>query len=93
MKAGLEMWIEWEKDTQKLYQELYTELIGLGEIAAAHYVSECICDVTEELKEAECYYLNKKIRDYDISDIMDEQTKFSKDKCKEICKVIKESFD
>ena len=93
MKAGLEMWIEWEKDTQKLYQELYTELIELGEIASANYVSECINDVTEELKEAECYYLNKKIRDYDIADIMDEQTKFSKEKCKEICKVIKESFD
>jgi hypothetical protein len=93
VKAGLEMWIEWEKDTQKLYQELYTELIELGEIASANYVSECINDVTEELKEAECYYLNKKIRDYDIADIMDEQTKFSKEKCKEICKVIKESFD
>ena len=93
VKAGLEMWIEWEKDTQKLYQELYTELIELGEIASANYVSECINDVTEELKEAECYYLNKKIREYDIADIMDEQTKFSKEKCKEICKVIKESFD
>ena len=93
MKAGLEMWIEWEKDTQKLYQELYTELIELGEIASANYVSGCINDVTEELKEAECYYLNKKIRDYDIADIMDEQTKFSKEKCKEICKIIKESFD
>lgn len=93
VKAGLEMWIEWEKDTQKLYQELYTELIELGEIASANYVSECINDVTEELKEAECYYLNKKIRDYDIADIMDEQTKFSKEKCKEICNVIKESFD
>lgn len=69
------------------------KMIELGEIASANYVSECITDVTEELKEAECYYLNKKIRDYDISDIMDEQTKFSKDKCKEICKVIKEIFN
>ena len=87
------MWIDWEKDTQNLYQDLYTELIEIGEIASATYVSECICEVTEELKEAETYYLNKKIRDYDIADIMDEQTKFSKEKCKKICKVIKDSFD
>jgi len=92
VKAGLEMWIDWEKDTQKLYQELYMALMEIGEIASANYVSECISDVTEELKEAECYYLNKKIRDYDITDIMDEQAKFSKGKCKEICKVIKDSF-
>lgn len=92
VKSGLEMWVKWEKDTQKLYQELYVELIDLGEVASAKFVSDCICEVTEELKEAETYYFNKKVRDYDIQDIMDEQDKISKNGLKEICKVIKGSF-
>ena len=92
VKSGLEIWIKWEKDTQKLYQELYAELIDIGEIVSARFVEDCVCEVTNELKEAETYYFNKKVRDYDIQDIMDEQKKFSKEKRKEICKVIKESF-
>lgn len=92
VKSGLEIWIKWEKDTQKLYQELYAELIDIGEIVSARFVEDCVCEVTNELKEAETYYFNKKVRDYDIQDIMDEQKNFSKEKRKEICKVIKESF-
>lgn len=91
VKSGLEMWVKWEKETQKLYQELYAELIKLGEIASAKFISEYICDVTNELSEAERYYLNKKIRDYDINDIMDEQEKFRDSHCKKLCKIIKDN--
>lgn len=46
-------------------------------------------DVTEELAEAEDYYLNKKIINYDIKNIMDEQSKPSRIHFKHLIKRIK----
>ena len=75
VKSGLEKWVAWEKETKTLYQQMHQELIKLGEIAAALKVEELIEDVTEELKEAEQYLLNKKATDYDMVDIVEEQKK------------------
>ena len=75
IKAGLDMWVDWEKETKTMYQEMYTELLSLGEIAGAIKVMNLICDVDTELKKAERYQLNKKAIDYNLSDIVQEQTR------------------
>ena len=75
VKTGLETWVSWEKDTLKLYQNLYKELFTLGEIASANKINELICDVQEEIAEAEQYHLNKVAVGYDIVYIVEEQDK------------------
>ena len=75
VKTGLETWVSWEKDTLKLYQNLYKELFTLGEIASANKINELICDVQGEIAEAEQYHLNKVAVGYDIVYIIEEQDK------------------
>ena len=75
VKAGLEKWVAWERETKKLYEKMYKELIDINEIAAAMFVKELICDVDCELKKAERYHLNKLATGYDIVDIIEEQSK------------------
>ena len=87
VKTGLEQWVNWEKTTKKLYQNMYQELININEVAAAEKVVELIKDVTEELKDAEQYLLNKKATDYDMVNIIDEQDKKKSDyeiKCRSL---------
>lgn len=73
VKRGLTLWVDWEKETKKLYEEMYAELLAIKEIAGAMLVSELICDVNCELKKAERYMLEKKAVDYDMTVIMGEQ--------------------
>lgn len=73
VKTGLEKWVAWETETKNLYEKMYNELTAINEIAAAHYVKELIKDVNEELDHAKEYHLNKKIIDFDMIAIMDEQ--------------------
>ena len=75
VKTGLEKWVNWERDTKNLYQQMYKELIALNEIAAADKIVDLIKDVTNELKDAEQYLLNKKSVEYDMVNIIDEQNK------------------
>ena len=79
VKTGLEKWVTWEKDTKKLYEQMYGLLLEMQEMAAAHKIKHLIKDVDEELKKAEQYHLNKKAIDYDIVAIIEEQNK-KKDK-------------
>lgn len=73
VKDGLETWVEWERETKKLYQQMYQELMTLDDIFGALYVKELICDVSDELCDAEDFYLKKKALDYSLSDIIAEQ--------------------
>ena len=73
VKTGLVKWVEWERDTKALYQQMYSELIALNEIASAMKVKEFICDVDCELKKAERYLLSKEAVGYDIVMIVSEQ--------------------
>ena len=45
VKVGLQKWVEWEQDTKELYENMYNELIELGEIASAIKIKELICDI------------------------------------------------
>lgn len=75
IKTGLERWVEWETETKTLYEKMYKELINLGEVAAACKIQELVEDVSKELKTAQQYHLNKKASDYDMSVIVEEQSK------------------
>ena len=73
VKSGLVAWVSWERETKKLYEQMYKELIEIGEVASAMKIKELICDVDCELKMAERYMLNKEAVGYDMSDIIAEQ--------------------
>lgn len=74
VKNGVEMWVNWEKETKKLYEELYTELVNIGEIAPSIKIKCLIEDVDKELKEATQHHLNLKLVDYDTTYIAGEQS-------------------
>lgn len=71
---GFEKWINWETETLKLYQSLHKELVDLNEVAAALELEEYIKDVSEELSVASQKLLELKIVDFNLSNIIDEQS-------------------
>lgn len=73
IQQGFERWVNWEKQTKVVYQGYYKELITLGEIDAANEVMKYVEDVSYELKQAEQKYLELKMIDFNINDIMVEQ--------------------
>jgi hypothetical protein len=73
VKNGLSMWVEWEKETKSLYEQMWKELMDIGEVASAMKIKELICDVDCELKYAERYQLDKKAVDYSLDVIIEEQ--------------------
>lgn len=75
VKNGFTKWVEWKKETKALYENIYKELVEIGEVAAAMKVKELICDVDSELKKAEREFLYKKSVDFDMIVIVDEQDK------------------
>lgn len=86
-KNGFDKWIQWEKDTKKLYEQYYKELIALNEEAAAFELKKYIIDVDYELAEAEQQLLFLNAMDFSMPDIIVEQDKIYQDyidKLKEI---------
>ena len=73
IQVGMDKWVTWEKDTKKLYENLYRELVILNEIASAQEISKYIEDVDNELADACQKYIELSAIDYDISDIIMEQ--------------------
>ena len=53
IRVGMKKWVEWERATKQLYQDMWGELTGLGEIATACMLEHYIRDVDDELKCAE----------------------------------------
>ena len=83
MKKGLEMWVDWERKTKKMYEEVYTQLAEANEVDAAIYMGKLVKCVSNELEKVEAYLIKKNIVDYNISDIIAEQhCQHEKYKCK-----------
>ena len=78
IKELMTKWIQWEKDTKKLYEEMYYELTNLREVAAIIKIEKLIKDVDEELSEAEQQLLNLEAIGYDLTLIIDWQSKLQK---------------
>ena len=73
VKQGIEKWVAWETDTKALYQQMYHELMDLGEVAAAKKIACYICDVDRELKYAQRKHINLVAADYSMGYILGEQ--------------------
>lgn len=73
VKAGLKKWVEWERETKKLYEQMYQEAMDIGEVASAEKIKCLIKGVDKELKNAERYWLNKEAIGYDMTSIIEEQ--------------------
>lgn len=72
LKDILTKWVEWEKSTKKLYQDMRFELQNLGEGAAALRLDKCIKDVDKELVGAERRLLKFETINYDIQIIVEQ---------------------
>ena len=73
IKELLTKWIEWEKETKKLYEEMCFELTNLTEVAAAIEIQKYIQDVDEELSWAQKQQLNLESIGYNLDVIVDWQ--------------------
>lgn len=74
VQQGLEHWLKWEKMTYQKYQELYKELISLNKIADAKEIEMLIFDVKNEVDKVEQYQLEKSSTNYDLIEIIKEQS-------------------
>ena len=73
VKSGIEKWVAWEKKTKRLYQDMYKELMNIGEVAAAEFIGCYVCDVDCELKHAERKHLDLESINYDLPTVVIEQ--------------------
>lgn len=73
VKAGIEKWVAWEKETKSFYERMYHELEEAGEIASANFLCGYIKAVDKELKWAERKHIDLATVDYDIGYIMGQQ--------------------
>ena len=78
IQTGMEKWVTWEKNTKRLYESMYNELVQVGDIAGAILVGEFIKDVDYELAEAEQMWIEKGAMEYSVNDIMMEQKDIEK---------------
>lgn len=70
IKNGLNLWVEWERNTKTTYESLYKET---DDVETRLLLEEMIKEVSEELHEAELCQLELKAADYDLSLIISEQ--------------------
>lgn len=75
VKELMNKWVEWEKSTKQLYQEMRHELINLNEVAAALYLDKYIEDVDKELCHAQKKLLILETLGYDMNHIISQQEK------------------
>lgn len=91
VKNGITAWVTWERETKKLYEKLYRELMALDEVSAALYISCFIEDVDYELKKAERCHIYRKATDYDIT-LIEQDQQAMHDKYKEKLKCVIEKL-
>lgn len=73
VKTLMTKWVEWERTTKKLYQDMKQELCAINEVAAAQFVDCLITDVDEELIHAEKKFIQLETLGYDIITIIEWQ--------------------
>ena len=73
IKNGFEIWVRWERDTKKLYESLYNNLLNINDVAGAEQVRKLIKDVDNELKNAEQELINLIAIEFDLTVIIPEQ--------------------
>lgn len=73
VKSGIEKWVKWENETKQLYQDMYKELINIGEVAAARKIVGYLESADKELKCAERKHIDLESINYDLPSIILEQ--------------------
>lgn len=63
-------WIDWERQTQRLYQDAYLALLEEKDVAGANYVNKLVKEVTKELTEAEQLLIDLESIGYDMPTII-----------------------
>lgn len=79
IKELMNKWVEWERSTKQLYQEMYNELIALKEIDAARKLHTYIHDVSTELHDVEKQILTLESINYDLITITEWSDKMKKE--------------
>lgn len=74
----MEKWVDWERDTKRIYEQAYRDLVECGDIAGSMEVKRLILDVTEELAFAEQMYIRLEGVMYDMPTIEDMQERLCK---------------
>ena len=79
VRGGLGRWRDWERETKRLYQDLYGALMSIGEFAAAEKLRELVVDVDGELSEAEDMYREASAVNFDMTVLIpDQEVKYKK---------------
>ncbi len=73
IKELMMKWQNWEQSTKKLYQEMYTELTNLSEVASAIKISKYLQDVDKELCTIQKEILYLEGINYNLEIILPEQ--------------------
>jgi len=87
IQAGFKKWVDWEYNTKITLQQMYQELVAIGEIAGAIKVKELIEEVAKEYSIAYQEMIEVKAIDYDITIIMEKQDELKDSYCKKIKKL------
>ena len=69
IKESIETWVKWETDTKKMYQDYYSQLCDMHEIAGAKKVMCLICGVDKELKCAQRLWIKLKCLDFNVGEM------------------------
>ena len=78
IKYGINEWVEWERQSNIIYEDAYKNLIDISEVATADFVSRYVRDVDQELGDAERLYRVRDAIDWDLPTIYDKQARFKK---------------
>lgn len=71
VKDLIRRWIDWERSTKQLYQQMYQELVNINELDAARKLNDCIHDVSTELHDVEKYSIKIETIGYDLITIVE----------------------
>lgn len=66
IKNSIEKWADWERHVKTFYEEKYSELCSMNEIAAAMKVKSLIADVDQELKGVDRLHIELASIEYDL---------------------------
>ena len=69
----INIWINWEVEAKKLFEDSYKELYEIGEVASALKIGEFLKETSEELAFARAKQISLASADYDMTLITEEQ--------------------
>lgn len=78
VENGVAEWLKWERETVELYKGLYKELSEMGEVTAAGYVCELICNAEKEIQHAEKKQLGLEAAEYSLAFVTGKQDKLER---------------